>query len=282
MIIVIGDKECEDCPTCKKCSSSEEKESAKPSNLNIDILNLTDILARNQEFETIVKLKNNGADKILLEIYSYAYDGKKCITGGWSSNKKGLSLGKQEEKIIYLENKIKNDATPGEYSFRIRTKIDSKTYDLTETVLVTSEIIEDEPEEVVEKIDKFPELKIWDDEKLRINLSDCEGCKLIIVGPDTYTITGRKYRVFKDFGKYYVFAIKDSDVIFNETYSWGNEESEIFNKSENNFANQSSNATTNKITGKITEVNSDWIKEFLKEFIKLFSPLIGLMEDSIQ
>ncbi len=286
MIVVIGDEECEPCPTCKKCSSSTEKESAKKaSNLEINILNLTDILARNQEFTTTVKLKNNGADKILLEIYSYAYDGKKCITGGWTSNKKSVSLKKQEEKIIYLENKIKKDATPGEYFFRLRTMIDSKAFDLTETILVTSEIIEDEIEEELEGVNKFPELKIWDDEKLRINLSNCEGCKLIIVGPETYTITGRKYRVFKDFGKYYVFAIKDSDVIFNETYLWRKEEKEISNNSKNIFVNkkinQPSNAT-NKITGKITEVNSNWTKEILSKFIELFSPLIKLMEDSIQ
>jgi len=286
MIVVIGGGECEPCPACKKCTSSKEKESAKKtSNLKIDILELTDILARNQEFTTKVKLKNNGNDKLLFEIYSYAYDRKKCITGGWSSNKESISLKKQEEKIIYLKNKIKKDAAPGEYSFRIRTKIDGKTKDLTETILVTSEIIEDLQEINLENnMEKLPELKIWDDEKLRINLSDCEGCKLIIVGPESYTITGRKYRVFKDFGKYYIFAIKNSDVIFNETYSWG--EKEIVDDLENTFAdkpiNQLSNATTNEITGKITEINPDWTKKFLSKIIKSFLPLIKLMENSIQ
>ena len=287
MIVVIGDKECEPCPICKKCSSSKKQESKKEqSNLKINILNLTGILARNQEFTTTIELKNKANEKISFEIYSYAYRGRKCITGGWSSNKKKLSLKKGEKKILNLTNKIKKDAEPGDYIFRIRVKIGNKQIDLNDKIKITNEIIEDKPEEKIEEIQNFPKLKIWDDEKLRINLSDCKGCKLIIVGPDSYTITGRKYRVFKDFGKYYVFVIKDSDVILNETYSWKENKKEILNKTKKIFANQSenicTNTTTNKITGKITKISPDWTKEFLNKLIKLFSPLIKLMEDSIQ
>ncbi|MCK4730071.1 MAG: lamin tail domain-containing protein [Candidatus Aenigmarchaeota archaeon] len=280
MILLIGDKECEPCPTCKKCSSSEKKESVKPSNLNIDILNLTDILARNQEFTTTVKLKNNFGKKISFEIYSYIFDGSDCLTGSWLANLKKIKLNKDGERIINLTNKVEKDVKPWYYFFRIKIKLeDGSKIDKTEQIKITNKILKSKKE-----MKEIPKLNIWDDEKLRINLSDCKGCKMIIVGPDFYAITGRKYRVFKDFGRYYIFAIKDSEVILNETYSWGKEER--LDNSENTFANknlnQPSNKTTNKITGKVSEINSDWTKEFLSKFIELFSPLIKLMEESIQ
>ena len=276
LIGVTGSEECEACPepeikyeTKYVCTTSS---SETGSSLKFEILNLTEKLARNQEFITTVKLNNNFAEKISFEIYSYAYQGSKCITGSWTSNKKEISLNEDEEKIINLTNKIKEDAEPGEYLFRVRAKIDDENFDLTEKILVTNEIIENKTESD-ENIIEEPNLKIWTDSKLRINLSNCGGCKMIIVGPDISIITSKKYRVFEDFGKYEIFVSKE-EIILNQTYLWDKEQ---------NLTEESQPENESKITGKFLEVDTEkFIDKLLSTLQNLFSPVIKLMENSIR
>ena len=274
LIVVIGDKKCEPCPDCPKCSSKKEKSKKKSEVLKIEILNKTKKAARNQEFTTTIKLKNKANKKITFEIYSHVYKGKKCITGSWTANKEEVSLNKGEEKIINLTNKIKKDAKPGEYIFRIRTKINHKTFDLTDKIRVTEEIVEDKTEKKKTKISiakENPKLKIWNDTKLRINLSNCSNCKMIIVGPNTTIITGRKYRVFEDFGKYEIFVIKEG-LILNRTYIWSKEQ---------NFSNKLEES--NKITGNFMEVKQkNLFDSFVSSLKNFISTLINLMEKSIK
>ena len=278
LIVVIGDKKCEPCPDCPKCSSKKEKSRTKSEEqleiLEIEILNKTKEAARNQEFTTAIKLKNKANKKITFEIYSYAYNGKECITGSWTANKEEVSLNKGEERIINLTNKIKKDAKPGEYIFRIRTKINHKTFDLTDKIRVTEEIVEDKTEKKKTKIsiaNENPKLKIWNDTKLRINLSNCSNCKMIIVGPNTTIITGRKYRVFEDFGKYEIFVIKEG-LILNRTYIWSKEQ---------NFSNKLEE--TDKITGNFMKVKQkNLFDNFVSSLKNFISSLINLMEKSIK
>ncbi len=275
LIVVIGNNECEPCPKCSS-SKKEEIKGEQSKTLEIEILNLTKTLARNQEFTTTIKLKNNFGKKISFEIYSYIFDGSNCLTGGWFANLKKIKLNKDEEKIINLTNKVENDIKPWYYSFRIRIKLkDGSKIDKTEQIKITNKILENKKE-----VKETPNLKIWNDTKLRINLSNCQGCKMIIVGPDFSTITGRKYRVFGDFGKYEVFVIKEG-IILNQTYFWeGNIEENftgIADKTENNLTNQHS-----KITGKFSEVKPDWFENFFNGIKDLFFPLIELMEKSIE
>jgi len=274
LIVVIGDKKCEPCPDCPKYSSKKEESKKKSEVLDIEILNQTKKAARNQEFTTVIKLKNKANKKITFEIYSHAYEGKKCITGSWTANKEEISLNKGEEKIITLTNKIKKDAKPGEYIFRIRTKINHKTFDLTDKIRVTEEIVESKTEKKRTKIsiaEENPKLKIWNDTKLRINLSNCFNCRMIVVGPNTTIITGRKYRVFEDFGRYQIFVIKGG-LILNRTYIWSKEQ---------NFSKKLEEK--NKITGNFMKVKQkNLFDNFVSSLKNFVSSLINLMEKSIK
>ena len=252
-------------------SSSRTKFEEQLEILEIEILNKTKEAARNQEFTTAIKLKNKANKKITFEIYSYAYNGKECITGSWTANKEKVSLNKGEERIINLTNKIKKDAKPGEYIFRIRAKINHKTFDLTDKIRVIKEIVENKTEERTIIAKENPELKIWNDTKLRINLSNCSNCRMIIVGPNTTIITNRKYRVFEDFGKYEIFVIKDK-LILNRTYIWSKEQ---------NFSNKLEES--NKITGNFMEVKQkNLFNNFVSSLKNFISSLINLMEKSIK
>jgi len=252
-------------------SSSRTKSEEQLEILEIEILNKTKKVKRNQEFKTTIKLKNKANKKINFEIYSYAYNGKECITGSWTANKEKVSLNKGEEKIINLTNKIKKDAKPGEYIFRIKAKINHKTLDLTDKIRVIKEIIENKTEERTSIAKENPKLKIWNDTKLRINLSNCSNCRMIIVGPNTTIITNKKYRVFEDFGKYEIFVIKDK-LILNRTYIWSKEQNFSKNLEE-----------SNKITGSFMKVKQkNLFDKFVSSLKNFISSLVNLMEKSIK
>jgi len=254
------------CPKTKIIYKTKETSKKKSEVLEMKILNLTTTVIKNHEFTTTIKLKNKANKRISFEIYSYVYKGKKCITGSWTSNKEKISLNKGEEKIVNLTNKIKKDAESGEYTYKVRAVIGYNKIDLTDKIKVIEGLVEDKT-----IIKENPKLKIWNDTKLRINLSDCQGCKMIIIGPNVSTITNKKYRVFEDFGKYEIFVIKD-EVILNKSYFW-KEKNVIKNLTKNNLTECS------KITGKFYEVKPT--ENFFSKITNLFFSLIKLMEKSI-
>ncbi len=262
------------CQYISKGSTTKSKEKSKT--LEIEILNLTKTLARNQEFTTRVKLKNNFGKKVLFEIYSYIFDGSNCLTGNWRANLKKIKLNKDEERIINLTNKVEKEAKPWYYSFRIRIKLkDGSNIDKTEQIKITNKILKNKKE-----MKETPNLKIWNDTKIRINLSNCEGCKMIIVGPNISVITGRKYRVFEDFGKYEVFVIKEG-IILNQTYFW--EEKIVSNKTEKNLTEKGKSKEENKTIGKFSENKSkSLVDKVVSTLQNLVSPLIEAMKLSIK
>ncbi len=271
------------CPNCPKPSSSKKEETKektkreKSKTLEIEILNLTKEVARNEEFTTRVKLKNNFGKKISFETYSYAFDGRNCITGGWTSNRKEVTLEENEEKTIKLRNKIEEETKPGDYPFRVRAKLDDDQIDKTKNIKVNEEIIK---EAAQVKEFKLPNLKIWNDTKIRMNLSNCEGCKMIITGPNITAITNRKYRVFDRFGKYKVFVLKNSKVLINKTYVWeSKKEPRIINQSEEKQSSNNTSTREDKFTGKFREKN---IFESIVENLNYFySYILDLMKNSI-
>ncbi len=263
------------CQYISKDSTTKSEEKSKT--LEIEILNLTKEVARNEEFTTRVKLKNNFGKKISFETYSYAFDGRNCITGGWTSNRKEVTLEENEEKTIKLRNKIEEEAKPGDYPFRVRAKLDDDQIDKTKNIKVNEEIIK---EAAQVKEFKLPNLKIWNDTKIRINLSNCEGCKMIITGPNITAITNRKYRVFDRFGKYKVFVLKNSKVLINKTYVWeSKKEPRIINQSEEKQSSNNTSTREDKFTGKFREKN---IFESIVENLNYFySYILDLMKNSI-
>ncbi len=262
------------CQYISKGSTTKSKDKSKT--LEIEILNLTKTLARNQEFTTRVKLKNNFGKKVLFEIYSYIFDGSNCLTGNWRANLKKIKLNKDEERIINLTNKVEKEAKPWYYSFRIRIKLkDGSNIDKTEQIKITNKILKNKKE-----MKETPNLKIWNDTKIRINLSNCEGCKMIIVGPNISVITGRKYRVFEDFGKYEVFVIKD-EIVLNQTYFW--KEKTVSNKTEKNLTEEGKSKEESKMTGKFSENKpKSLVDKVVSTLQNLVSPLIEAMKLSIK
>jgi hypothetical protein len=232
IIGVIGPKKCEPCPVCPKETETAiaQATTSSSSELGIEFLSAKDFVARNEEFQTEFRIENRKNELIDFEVYSYVYTGSKCITGSWTKNLIEVSLDVGEEKVIGLISQIKKDAEPGEYIFRVRAKLDGKNIDLSRPIIVTEEILEYETSE-----DEIPktesdtqsnppgrmELNIWNDTKLKINLTNCEGCRLLISTPSEAFISSQKYRVFDEPGTYGAFAIKNGDVLFTKHYIWG-------------------------------------------------------------
>ncbi len=262
------------CQYISKGSTTKSEEKSKT--LEIEILNLTKTLARNQEFTTTVKLKNNFGKKVLFEIYSYIFDGFNCLTGNWRANLKKIKLNKDEERIINLTNKVEKEVKPWYYSFKIRIKLkDGSNIDKTEQIKITNKILKNKKE-----MKETPNLKIWNDTKIRMNLSNCEGCKMIIVGPNISVITGRKYRVFEDFGRYAIFVIKD-EIVLNQTYFW--KEKTVSNKTEKNLTEKGKSEEENKTIGKFSENKSkSLVDKVVSTLQNLVSPLIEAMKLSIK
>jgi len=273
LIVVIGDKECEpeivERVVYKTAEESKTTIQNETKELEIEILNLTKEVARNEEFITIVKLKNNLNKEISVELYSYAFKGRDCITGGWTSYKKEISLDKKEQKTVKLTNKIEEKAKPGEYSFRVRAKVDNEIIDKTEKIIVTDEIIE---EPIPIKEIETPKLEIWNDTKIRIKLSNCENCKMIITGPNLSIVTSKKYRVFDKYGEYKIFVIKNNEIVLNKTYLW--KKQKIKNLQINNITKKS------KITGKIYERNI--VENVINTLNWVFNYLVELMNNAIK
>jgi len=283
-IVVLAERECKpkiiekiiyrDRSAGSKYQSAGHMQSQK-SGLKLKIINLTKEIAIGEEFTTIIGLKNNFNKEISFEIYSYAFAGRKCITGGWTSNKKEIHLKKNEEKIIELENRIERDASPGNYSFRVRAKMGRKNIDKTGNILVRKEIVR---EAAYIKEIREPKLEIWSDTKLRINLSNCKECRMIITGPNLTAITSRNYRVFSNFGNYKIFVIKDTPVIINKSYLWEENKAKI--EGIENIGENKMKSNTSKIAGKVYEKNIT--DKFIKGLQDIFSFLFHMMENSIK
>jgi hypothetical protein len=145
LIAVIDERECEPEIIEKiiyKNSNSYQKETkeSKKQDLEIEILELKRKLSRNQEFTTKVRIKNNLNSKISFEIYSYAYRGSSCITRSWTANREEISLNANEEKMLYLTNKIDGDVEDGIYDFKIRAKLDGKNIDRLDSISVEGDM----------------------------------------------------------------------------------------------------------------------------------------------
>jgi len=261
------------------------KEEKENKDIKIEILNLTKNVRVGERFKTKIRIKNLKGMKIKLDVYSYAYSGKRCITGSWTENKKEITLEKNEEKIIVLENKIENNTEEGEYTFKVRAKLGNRNIDIKNKILVKGKI-------EIKKHNLTPKLEIIADKNMKINLTNCEDCKMLIVGPNLSLITSQHYQVFNKSGDYKIFVVKDSEVILNKTFLWK------LNKSKNLIENKKLNKVGDKnlynsgtvmnssilSTGKFYEKNflGETISNVLNFFIYLFNNLTKVMENSIK
>ncbi|MGC9310911.1 MAG: lamin tail domain-containing protein, partial [Candidatus Aenigmatarchaeota archaeon] len=245
VIAVIGSAPCQPCPKCSSSCDTSDSASSKTETtsttstskagglIQVTIANLTESAPRGGEITAELKIRNTDTVGHEIEVYSYAYVGSSCVTGSWTANRQNLTIPAGGETAVTLTNKIRETALPGEYTFRARAKLGDKEFDADSKITVTEglfaeaeEVEQDakassagEPESPPEQ--SPTELKIWNDTKLRINLTNCDGCVMLIETPKETVLTSKKYRVFEAKGEYRVFAIKGNELLANRTYFWG-------------------------------------------------------------
>jgi hypothetical protein len=267
--------------------------SASPSSgtIVLEIIFLKSEVMKGEEFTSSVSVKNTGDKLLPITVYSYAYDGKNCITGSWTANQMNLSLGIGETRTISLKNKIEEGTNPGEYIFRFRAKVDSKNYDKDSQIIVLdrSALVENLSftEESVPSENKTyiiaPDLKVWSDTKLRINLTNCEGCMMNVLGPNINVTTDKKYRVFEVNGSYNIFVTKNSTVILNQAYDFNPSITAKAGNNESAVQDETDNTGQEALTGNFAKSNGSggffgWLASF---FGNLFSPILSMMNSSL-
>jgi hypothetical protein len=124
----------------------------KEPNLTINLISAPKEVSPNQIFEVIVNLTNLGADtniKIYSYVYKYSNNSTQLISMGknnlnfsynWNANEREIFLPSLSSSIVFLENKIIENASEGEYNLRIRAKINESKYDLTTKIFVKKEV----------------------------------------------------------------------------------------------------------------------------------------------
>ncbi|MBN2095578.1 MAG: lamin tail domain-containing protein [Candidatus Aenigmarchaeota archaeon] len=194
----------------------------------VQIIDMASEVMVGSEFESTILIENNGDTSVSAKVYSYAYSGKNCITGSWTKNRQDLLLESGESKEILLVNHVEEGTVPGTYLFRARVKVEEKDYDAEGEITVTEHSAPEEEnlllagEARLEEADLQPVLDIWNDTKIRINLTNCDGCSMVISGPaGLRSETEKKYRVFDAKGSYNVLVLKGGSVVLNESYYFG-------------------------------------------------------------
>lgn len=119
-----------------------------PKEENYKILSYPNSVYIGEEFSISVSLKSDIVKTVT--VYSYVFDGKKLLSEGfdgtkwkktWDANKQEITIDPKSPTKITLKNRIKEDATSGDYKLRVRIK-DEK--DLTEDISILPKIIEGE------------------------------------------------------------------------------------------------------------------------------------------
>jgi hypothetical protein len=266
----------------------------------VEIAYLRDEVSAGEEFLSRLSIRNNGNISATVDVYSYAYDGKKCITGGWTKNLLQVSIPKREIREVSLKNEIAEGTQAGDYIFRARVKLDGKNFDTDGSIKVADgesfyEVNKsgaqsaENGEGASQENKNKPDLKIWSDTKLRINLSNCEGCTMEITGPNINTTTDKKYRVFDLEGGYKVIVLRGNETILNRSYDFtkaaAQEEKALegITESSTEEENEDFEDASNAPTGNFVKSNpQDGVFSRIISFLRgLLSPILNLMDSSI-
>ncbi|MCD6496186.1 MAG: hypothetical protein J7K54_02855, partial [Candidatus Aenigmarchaeota archaeon] len=140
---------------CKKCECSCPGTSLPESSGSgiIELLGFDESVEAGEAFETAVRVKNTGTNNTSFAIYSYGYQGSRCLTyglsngtwsKGWTGNAQSFSLGPGSYREVRLVNAFDNSTESGVYSFRVRVRHDGRQDDITRTVKVEAAKVEHE------------------------------------------------------------------------------------------------------------------------------------------
>ncbi len=144
---------CEECDDCKcpekkcTCASGSSQSAAKKDQPEImELLEFSETVQAGVPFETKVRVENTETGRQTFSVYSYAYEGSRCISMGlkgpgwektWIANMQSFELGAGEFAEINLSNMFGDDISPDIYTFRVRLKYMEKTVDITRSIKVT-------------------------------------------------------------------------------------------------------------------------------------------------
>ncbi len=142
--------ECDDCdcPDNKcSCSTGNTYSATKGEKTEfIELLAYDDTVRAGVPFETTVRIENTENREQTFSVYSYAYEGSRCLSLGfdgsewkktWTANKNSFELAPGKSFDITLKNAFENGTIPGIYTFRIRLKYLERNVDITRDMKVT-------------------------------------------------------------------------------------------------------------------------------------------------
>jgi len=139
-------------PDCKTSTSTSDGTKTSSSistakNFEVKILNGSAQVCTGQSLITQVMLTNFYGDSKTFEIYSYAYKGQTIASeGGWVGNRQNITVAGSKFEIIYLGNKIKPNAKPDNYIFKVRAALGEEKSDAVSQITVLLGNISNTPE----------------------------------------------------------------------------------------------------------------------------------------
>jgi hypothetical protein len=94
--------------------------------IEVDIISVPSAVLSDSSFFSVATIYNWGDPKNIT-VYSYMYNGSRCVTGGWKQNEMPLQLNSNLTEIE-LQNTV-GQVDPGIYSFKVRVDFNGTKYD---------------------------------------------------------------------------------------------------------------------------------------------------------
>jgi hypothetical protein len=140
---------CGSCPASCSCQipptvKNDEKE-VKERKI-IEFVSFQENPTAGEVFKTAVRIDNFLNVTGNFSIYSYVFEGSRCVSLGfdgkswknvWHANRQNINVAAGSSLNVTLENMIENDTVPGDYKLRVRLIFDDKSRDITESVHVS-------------------------------------------------------------------------------------------------------------------------------------------------
>ncbi|MBI2041184.1 MAG: lamin tail domain-containing protein [DPANN group archaeon] len=145
MSVLISGKDVLCVSEAKKSGSSSGRNTVltkKPKEKNnvLEVIRAPDSAGQGSVFTAEVRLTNNLNTAESFEVYSYIFESHEILTeGGWTGNSQLIKLLEpKESKTINLDNVVKENASLGQHTFRIRAKFGKSAEDADSEIEITA------------------------------------------------------------------------------------------------------------------------------------------------
>ncbi len=142
---------------CSSDSVSSSTSAAKPkkakkeeveASILLRIVSAPTEVKINEPFETKILIMNTGNSTEVLEVYSYVFLDRKCIseglvddwTKGWTANRQSLIVPPKSSLEFNITNRIMNNTLAREYRLRVKIKGGTKEVDTSRKINVLDEV----------------------------------------------------------------------------------------------------------------------------------------------